>query len=156
MPTAIADSQPMLLAQHNPAARRHLVPPGRDRQFVALQGAYRHCGGLTRGESLAQRMGAAGRGGYLELAARIVAGQVFSFRWHQDFWLPLFQFHPERFEPLEAPRRVTAELRGVMDGWAVASWYVTPLLALDGETPLAVLDIDLPAVLTAARAAHVA
>jgi hypothetical protein len=138
--------------QHDRSARRDFELPGRDPQFIALQEAYRSRGGLVSGESLARRMSAAGTGGYVDLARRIVGGQVFSFQWHQDFWLPLFQFHPEDFTPLEAPRRVTRLLRDVLDGWAVARWYVTPSQALDGRSPLALLDADLPAVLAAAQA----
>jgi hypothetical protein len=156
MPITLARTDVTPLAYRDPPPRRAVAPPGRDVQFVALQHAYRGRGGLTRGDSLAHRMSVAGVGSYLDLARRIVGGQLFSFQWHKDFWLPLFQFHPERLEPLEAPRRVLAELRGALDGWAVASWYVTPSLALDGETPLAVLDVDLPAVLAVAHAERVA
>lgn len=139
-------------AHHDRSARRGLDSPGRDLEFITLQEAYRSRGGLVSGESLARRMSDAGKVGYVDLARRIVGGQVFSFQWHHDFWLPLFQFHPEDLVPLEAPRRVTRLLRDVLDGWAVAHWYVTPAQALDGRSPLALLDADLPAVLAAAQA----
>jgi hypothetical protein len=66
----------------------------RDAAFVALQAAYRGHGGIASGDSLAARLDRAGRGGYLDLARRIVAGDLFSFRWNDAFWVPLFQFDP--------------------------------------------------------------
>jgi Protein of unknown function (DUF2384) len=128
--------------------------PGRDTEFIALQDAYRHSGGLARGESLAQRMSLAGTGGYVDLARRIVGGQLFSFQWHDDFWLPMFQFDPQGLAPREAPRRVLAELRGALDGWAIAHWYLAPSQVLDGRAPLDLLDTAMPAVLEAARSAR--
>jgi len=125
--------------------------PSRDTEFVGLQDAYRRSGGLARGESLARRMSLLGPGGYVDLARRIVGGQVFSFQWHQDFWLPLFQFDAAQLVPRDASRRVLSELRGALDGWAVAHWYVRPDASLGERTPLEVLDTDLPAVLAAAR-----
>lgn len=139
-------------SHHDRSARRGLDSPGRDPQFITLQEAYRSRGGLVSGESLARRMSTAGTGGYVDLARCIVSGHVFSFQWQHDFWLPLFQFHPEDLVPLDAPRRVTRLLREVLDGWAMARWYVTPAQALDGRSPLALLDADLPAVLAAAQA----
>jgi len=129
--------------------------PARDAEFVDLQDAYRRSGGIARGESLAQRMSQTHPGGYVDLARRIVGGQLFSFQWYDDFWLPLFQFDPVRLVPREAPRRVLAELRGALDGWALAHWFVTPQRRLDERLPLEVLDSDLPAVLAAARGARI-
>ncbi len=128
--------------------------PARDIEFVELQDAYRHSGGIARGESLAQRMSLVGPGGYVDLARRIVGGQLFSFHWHDDFWLPMFQFDLVRLVPREAPRGVLAELRGALDGWAIARWYITPNRGLDDRLPLDLLDRDLPAVLAAARGAR--
>lgn len=156
MPISLARTDVTPLSRHAPFARRAPLPPWRDAQFVSLQDAYRSHGGLSRGDALADRMSLTGAGGYLDLARLIVGGQLFSFYWHQDFWLPLFQFDPQRLEPLEAPRRVLAALRGALDGWAIASWYATPAVALGGETPLARLDSDLPAVLALADAERLA
>jgi hypothetical protein len=140
----------------DPYPRRALATERRDAEFAVLQDAYRASGGMARGESLARRMSLVGTGGYIDLARRIVGGQLFSFQWHQDFWLPLFQFDPEHLLPREGPRRVLAELRGALDGWGVARWFVTPCPALEGRTPLALLDVDLPAVLAVAHAERVA
>ena len=105
-----------------------------------------------------QRLNIAGslfkRGGYAELARRIVAGDLFSFRWNDAFWVPLFQFDPPLLNLLAAPHRVLEELHGVFDGWAIASWYVRPHAELQGQRPLDLLDTNLNAVLAAARAAR--
>ena len=135
------------------------VLPG-DAEFVALQQAYRPQGGLVRAEALAACLGAAGCGGYVDLARRIVAGQLFSFEWHHDIWLPVFQLDPGTLAVREGPRRVLDELRGVLDGWALARWHVQPHAALGGRLPLDLLAPAPPAgaaeglaqVLDAARA----
>ena len=96
MPITLARSEPSRLDWH-----RHMAPPAtsfelpaaavsRDADFMALQDAYRDRGGLARGDHLAARLSLAGRGGYVDLARRIVAGQLFSFRWHDSIWLPMF------------------------------------------------------------------
>lgn len=125
--------------------------PTCDAEFVALQAGYRPHGGLVRAGSLAACLDAAGAGGYVELARRIVAGQLFSFQWHDDAWVPLFQLDRSTLALREAPRRVLAELQGVYDGWGLARWHVRPHAALGGQCPLDLLADALPAVLAAAR-----
>ena len=110
--------------------------PGNDAAFMALQAAYRPHGGLVRAEALAACMTAAGKGGYVDLARRIVAGQLFSFHWHHDFWLPLFQLDPGTLALRDGPQRVLDELRDVCDGWTLARWHVQPHAALGGRQPL--------------------
>jgi hypothetical protein len=129
-------------------------PPTRDTEFVALQAAYRHSGGIVRGDAMATRMSLTGRGGYVDLARRIVGGQLFSFQWHDNFWMPAFQFDPELLCQREGPRRVLDTLQGALDGWALAHWYVQANPLLDGQRPLDLVDRELPRVLLAARAAH--
>ena len=123
----------------------------RDAAFVALQVAYRSRGGLASGEELAVSMSRTGGDGYVALARRLVAGQLFSFRWHDRFWVPRFQLHPVSMAPRAAPVAVLDELFGVFDGWSLAHWFVHRHDDLDGERPLDLLDTDLPAVLAAAR-----
>lgn len=160
MPITLARTEPPRLDWH-----RHTAPPAtsfelpaaavpRDADFVVLQGAYRDRGGIARGDNLAARLRMAGRGGYLDLARRIVAGQLFSFRWHDSIWLPMFQFDADLLTLREGPRRVLDELHGVFDGWDLAQWHVRPHDDLHGQRPLDLLDSDLSAVLAAARADH--
>lgn len=124
----------------------------RDAAFVALRAAYRGHGGIAQGDSLAASMGRAGHGGYVGLTRRIVAGELFSFRWNETFWVPLFQFEPVHLTLRAAPRRVLNELHGVLDGWAIASWFVRAHEGLRQQRPLDLLDSDIDAVLAAARA----
>lgn len=126
-----------------------------DADFVALQAAYRRHGGIAPGDLLASSLDRAGRGGYVDLARCIVAGDLFSFRWNDAFWVPMFQFDPVLLTLRAAPRRVLAELHGVLDGWDIAHWHVRARDDLHGQRPLDLLDTDLNAVLAAARRAAV-
>lgn len=124
----------------------------RDAAFVALRTAYRAHGGIAQGDSLAACLGSTGRGGYVDLTRHLVAGELFSFRWNQTFWLPLFQFEPGLLSLRAAPRRVLDELHGVLDGWAIANWFARPHEGLGRRRPLDLLDTELDRVLDAARA----
>jgi hypothetical protein len=154
MPTTRARNEVKLPPDGRPPARRTEPVRASDAAFVALQEAYHGSGGLERGDALVQRLSVADPSGCFDLARRIIGGQVLSVQWQKDFWLPLFQFEPDRLVPREAPRLVLGELRGALDGWAIARWFVAPCEALGGETPLARLDSDLPAVLATAQAAR--
>lgn len=139
-------------------ANRLEAMPAHDAEFRALQEAYRSTGGIGRGESLAQRMSLIGTGGYVDLARRLVQREVFSFQWHDDFWLPMFQFDAHLLTPCGAIGRVLAALLGpgrerasrAPDGWALAHWFVTPDEMLEGLTPLCLIDVRTDAVIAAA------
>lgn len=152
---------PALAEARLPAAARRVPWTGqaahhaeqvRDASFLALQTAFRPTGGLARGDALAAYLSLTGRGGYLALARSLVAGELFSFQWHDSIWVPMFQFEPGVLTRREGPRRVLHEWHGVLDGWAIAHWYTQPNAWLDGRTPLDVLPGDATAVLAAARA----
>lgn len=135
---------------------RGLPPPSmlqrRDRDFIGLLGAYSEHGGLARGAFLAHGWAARGGGDSRSLESLIVSSQVFSFGWHDAFWVPLFQFEPCRRTVRTATRAVLAELGTVLDGWALAFWFVSPHTWLGGERPIDLLDDRLDDVLAAARA----
>ena len=122
-----------------------------DTVFVSLLKAYRPSGGLAQGDELATRLHIDGGGGYARLARWIVGRQVFSFAWHEQFWLPLFQFNPGDLTLHSGLRPVLAELGAVMDGWALAHWFVQPNDALQGQTPVLMWSSDWPEVFQAAR-----
>jgi hypothetical protein len=122
-----------------------------DAAFVTLQNAYRHSGGLANGNEVAARLHVDGAGGYARLARWMVGQQVFSFGWHDDFWLPMFQFDPHDMSLRPGLRLVLAELVGVMDGWALAHWLVQPNASLRGCSPLDVWATRGPDLLDAAR-----
>jgi hypothetical protein len=98
-----------------------------------------------------------GTGGYVDLARRLVARELFSFQWQDDFWLPMFQFDPVLLLPRAGIARLLAAFGtnrdpvDRLDGWMLARWFVTPDAALDGDTPLSRLDRDPDAVLAAAQ-----
>jgi hypothetical protein len=122
-----------------------------DAGFVALQNAYRSSGGLASGSELAARLHINGEGGYASLARWIVGHHVFSFAWHEDFWLPMFQFDPRDLSLRRGLRPVLAELVDVMDGWAMAAWFAQPNEALQGHSPVSVWASHWPDVFQAAR-----
>ena len=119
---------------------------------MALCNAYRASGGIARGDDLVHWMLGRGQGDSRRLAALIVGGQAFSFDWRQTFWVPMFQCHPLQPAWADGARQVSAELGSVLDGWALAAWFVRVNAWLDGHRPLDQLGTDLPAVLAAARA----
>ena len=122
-----------------------------DATFVQLQSAFRSTGGLARGDELALRLHVDGQGGYARLARWIVGRQVFSFAWHGDFWLPMFQFEGQDTSLHLGLRPVLAELATVMDGWAIASWFAEPNEALQGCSPVQAWQQHSPEVIQAAR-----
>lgn len=119
--------------------------------FASLKKAYRGHGGIAQADFLATCLSRAGRGGCAELARHLGAGDLFSFHWQDSFWVPLFQFNPPLLSLRAAPHRVLEVLHGMLDGGAIASWYLRPHPDLLGQRPLDLLDTDLNAVLAVAR-----
>ncbi len=127
-------------------------PTALDRAFIALQNAYRPHGGLSRLRGLAC-------GRVADAGGLVDTGAVFGFRWHDDLWIPLFQFDTSAVpvgSVAAGPRRVVAELGRGFDGWALAQWFVHPCDSLAGQMPIECLPLRLPEVLEAARADRVA
>jgi hypothetical protein len=125
--------------------------PMLDADFVVLQQAYRPSGGLAHGDELALRLHVAGAGGHARLARWIVSRHVFSFAWHDHFWLPMFQFDPNELTPRQGLHQVLAELVDVMDGRALADWFAAPNDAWQGRSPVEMLNGHGSAVHQAAR-----
>ncbi len=126
-----------------------------DHDFIDLLNAFRPTGGLVRGDALADQMALRGLGGYVALARLIASGEVMSFAWQAEYWLPAFQFDAA-LALREGSRRIAQELTPVFDGWGCARWLVTPHAALAGQTPLERLDTGVVDVLQAARADRLA
>ena len=127
-------------------------PSAQDRAFIALLGAYRSHGGLSRLCGPAPGARVRTEGWTVDVEARLVTGALFGFHWHDDFWIPLFQFDGPGPTLARGPQRVAAELGRGFDGWALASWFVQPNAWLADNTPIAWLPSRLPDVLAAARA----
>lgn len=122
--------------------------------FVALLSAYRARGGSARGDDVARLFEDLLRGDYVSLARLIVNGDVFGFKWRGVLWIPMFQFQPIDLAVRDSCRRVRAELGRGLDGWNVATWFITENSALDGRCPVDLLDTDLPRVLQAAASSR--
>lgn len=157
-------SKPMVLRDTAPdtssgTSIEHMTPvPGAgidglpsDRQFVAVRAAYRATGGTARGLDLARLLAYRRLGDFASLARLIVSGEIFSFEWHDTFWVPMFQFELRDLSIKQGPRQVRAELASELDGWTLAVWFVQPSSWLNGRRPVDLLESNLPAVLDAAR-----
>ena len=147
---ASAEIDPEAEPGQNNAGLR-LVDPMPDDDFVFLQQTYRPSGGLANGDELATRLNVGGAGGFARLARWIVGRQLFSFAWHDRFWLPMFQFEVLELVPRPGLHAVLAELVDVMDGRALADWFAQPNDLLNGSSPAARLVSHGPAVQQAAR-----
>jgi hypothetical protein len=126
-----------------------------DADFVALQAAYRPFSGLARGHHLAESLRQRQKG-YVSLARLIVTRQVFSFAWHDDFWVPVFQMDLLQGAVRPQPQSVVAELVDVMDGWSLAVWFASGNCQLSHESPVSCLAQHPTAVVQAARMQRVA
>ena len=118
---------------------------------MALLNAYRAHGGLSRLHSLSRHGYARSDGQGCQVEDLLVAGELFGFRWCHATWIPMFQFTLPGRKLSTGPQRVVAELGGIFDGWALASWFVTPNVFLANHSPIECLDSHLPHVLDAAR-----
>ena len=87
----------------------------------------------------------------VSLAKLICTGQVFGFEWRASLWIPMFQFDAEDLALKPGAQRVRAELPSLWSGWTLASWFAGPNAWLDGRSPADVLNLDLDAVIRAAR-----
>jgi hypothetical protein len=122
-----------------------------DLAFVAMLENYRSSGGLARIEEAERRWHAdaqAGRGG---LPGLLGAGAVFSFHWHDDSWLPLFQFGADGETVASGLAEVLAELAPVYDGWGLGLWFAQPNQGLQMQCPADLLVTEAGEVLQAAR-----
>jgi Protein of unknown function (DUF2384) len=125
-----------------------------DRAFVGLLNAYRSSGGVAPAEELLASFRHRGGPDVATLARWIVARQVIGFAWQARTWLPLFQFDLRGMAPRGELGQVFAELNAVCDECELASWFAMPNPALDGRSPVQVLQADFLAVVRAARIAR--
>lgn len=134
------------------APQRQAAPPPSDAQFRGLRAAYRHSGGLARGDDLARLLEDRQQGDFISLAKVLVGREVFGFKWHEELWIPMFQFELRDLSIKRAHRPVLAELMPVFDNWSLADWFARPNSWLFDQSPVQLLGSNLPAVLAAARA----
>jgi hypothetical protein len=124
-----------------------------DRDFVALLPAFRLSGGLATGHEIAARMERAQSRCLTTLGQRIAAGELISFLWSGNFWLPWFQFASD-MQLTNVAEGVIRELGDVMDGWELTQWLAQPQPSLEGKAPIELVPARTPAVIEAARLAR--
>ena len=123
-----------------------------DHEFIAMLDAYRDSGGLARRREVLAWLKSRCGPQAATLAHQLMGGDLISFEWQSQTWLPWFQF--KQVEPTPPPEldSVITELRAVYDGWELAHWFVQPNPWLAQRTPVQTLSFDPLAVLNAARA----
>ena len=82
----------------------------------------------------------------------IASSHIFGLEWRGARWIPMVQFHLDDMSLNPVIRQVRDEFRDVLDGWELASWFVSRNDILDERRPLDLMALELPAVLRAARA----
>ena len=120
-------------------------------RFIALLEAFRATGGTVPGEIVDRLLEEHRVADTVSLAKLICTGQVFGFEWRASVWIPMFQFDAEDLALKPGAQRVRAELPSLWSGWTLASWFAGPNAWLDGRSPADVLNLDLDAVIRAAR-----
>ena len=142
----------MLYTQQNEQNDQSITSYPSDEGFISMLEHYRSSGGIANGTELAQRKNQCKDSNLAALAKVIVSGEVFSFEWHGNFWIPLFQFNSKDLTTRHCVAQVLRELSTVFDGWALAVWFVQANAWIENKKPIDLLDSDLSQVLHAARA----
>ncbi len=123
-----------------------------DEGFVSMREHYSANGGIKNATALAQSHTGGQNGQLNSLANQILIGDVFSFEWRGQLWIPLFQFNPDGLTSRLCVRQVLNELTNVFDGWTMAVWFIQNNVWLANKKPIDLLDMRLSCVLNAARA----
>lgn len=122
------------------------------RAFVEMLKVYHASGGLTRGDTLGRLLDDWRCGDFISLARLIASNEIFSFKWHGQSWVPMFQFELRDLSVKPGPSRVVAELKLSFDDWGTAAWFIEPNSWLHAKRPVDLVDSDPADVLEAARA----
>ncbi len=123
-----------------------------DEGFISMLDKYRPTGGIAKAAELTQRQLNGKYADMNALAKLILVGDIFSFEWQGNFWIPLFQFNPKELTSRQCVRQVLGELTHVFDGWTLAVWFIQTNAWLKNRRPIDLLEDGLPGVLHAARA----
>ena len=120
--------------------------------FDAIISAYRLSGGTATADDLELMLEGRRKGHFVSVARQIVSRDIFSFEWQSQFWVPMFQFHPQDLTVRQEVMRVVHELTAVLDNWTLAVWFTEPNSWLKGRRPVDMIDNRFSDVLHAARA----
>lgn len=124
-----------------------------DRQgFDNMIGGFRPSGGTARADDLALLLEERKRGDFVSLAKRMVSRDIFSFKFRNHFWIPMFQFDARDMSVKQEVRRVINELGSVLDNWTLARWFTEPNAWLRDRRPVDMMTHHFADVLDAARA----
>ena len=122
------------------------------RGFDAIISAYQLSGGTARADDLELMLEEKRKYRFVNVARQIALRDIFSFEWQSQFWVPMFQFHPQDLTVRQEVVRVVHELTSVLDNWTLAVWFTEPNSWLRGRRPVDMMDSHFSDVLNAARA----
>ena len=123
-----------------------------DGDFVAMLNAYREFGGLARAQEVVSMMMADGAPGITTCAQWIVGGNLLSFEWQSQIWIPLFQFDRTDMSLQAGIGEILKDLSATMEPWEQAAWFSQPNLWLAERCPAELLRADRIGVVNAASA----
>lgn len=121
------------------------------RGFITMLEAFRATGGTARAEIVGQLLQDRHAGDTVSLAKLLNSGQLFGFEWRASLWIPMFQFDAGDLSLKAGVQRVRAELPPLWSGWTLASWFAAPNERFGGRNAADTIDLDLTAVVQAAR-----
>jgi hypothetical protein len=134
-----------------------------DLSFIDLLNAYRPYGGVSRVNDLPAGLRVTCAGQDQSVSDLVCNGDLFAFSWHDDLWIPMFQFDMPDLTISTGPHRAVVNLGPGFDGWALARWFIEPNPWLNDDsaieiehTPIECLGSRLADVLDAARAHYFA
>ena len=119
--------------------------------FDAIISAYRFSGGTSTADDLELMLGEESKRRSVSVAVQITRHEIFSFEWQSQFWVPMFQFHPQDLTVRHEVTRVVHELSAVLDNWTLAMWFTEPNSWLKGRRPVDIMNSHFSDVLNAAR-----
>lgn len=123
-----------------------------DYAFISMLDSYRSSGGLARAQEVFGLFKSRSVLSVATLAQWISGRRVLGLHWHDEVWLPLFQFELQCMNVKPTLEPVLTALNPVFTPWELARWCSQPHRWLDGDSPANSLDVDAPRVLRAACA----
>lgn len=120
--------------------------------FDGLVDAFKTSGGTARADDFALLLEEKHKGNFISLARRLVSRDIFSFEFHDHYWIPMFQFNLADLSARQDVSRIINELAAVFDNMMLATWFTEPNAWLKCKRPVDLLEDCFSDVLAAARA----